>query len=215
MQSVLEACPAFEVLVGQPGERSGPWQAALARAFELGRMLHSRLEAEVRAGRLRMPVFLRSALTAEARSVQQEFQIDYPLELHSPFEGTDTVAGAVWRGDSLYGHERDDALMKLRFDAGSYELPLHVHEHSDRVIVVLKGGGFFHYTEASPTIFAGEDVRSIPVEPGQVLVITRGLLHTFSSPAQPLFLLSYHAPFIPLDDPRQFTIPPLRWTPPT
>lgn len=214
MLAIQDACPSFEVLVGQPRERAGPWHAALARAFELGRTLHHRLEVEVRAGRLRRPSFLRGALSPAAKAVQEDFQVAYPLELQSPFEGTESVAGAVWMGESLLGDDRDDALMKLRFDAGSYELPLHVHEHSDRVIVVLRGSGWFHYSQQSPASFDGTGISSINVEPGMVLVFTRGLLHTFSSPDEPLYLLSYHAPFIALDDARQFTIPPVRWTPP-
>lgn len=215
MLAIHETCPPFEVLVGQPSDRAGPWRAALARAFELGRTLHHRVEAELRAGRLDMPAFLRSMLSPADQAVQEDFQCDYPMELHSPFEGAESVAGAVWMRRSLFGHERDDAVMKLRFDAGAYELPLHVHDHSDRVIVVLKGIGEFHYTDESPETFDGAGVTTIPVEPGTVLVFTRGLLHTFSAPDEPLYLLSYHAPFIPLEDSRQFSLPPCRWIPPS
>jgi len=215
MLVIQDACPSFEVLAGQPKNRPGPWHAALARAFELGRTLHARLGAELRAGRLDSPAFLRSTLSPDAASVQQDFQRDYPMELQSPFEGVDSVAGAVWMGNVLFDTDRDDALMKLRFDTGSFELPLHVHEHSDRVIVVLKGSGQFHFTTQATDEFDGRDVSTLTVEPGMVLVFTRNLLHTFSSPIEPLYLLSYHAPFIPLDDPRQYTFPELRWIPQT
>lgn len=214
MLTVQDACPPFEVLAGQPEDRVGPWHAALARAFELGHTLQARVATELRAGRLIAPVFLRSNLSPEAAVIQQDFQRDYPLELHSPFEGVDSVAGAAWMGDALFGPDRDDALMKLRFDQGAYELPLHVHEHSDRVIVVLKGSGRFHYTTQKPAAFDGRGVTTLAVEPGMILIFTRGLLHTFSAPSEPLYLLSYHAPFIQLDDPRQFTLPQARWIPP-
>ncbi len=215
MLAIQDACPSFEVLAGQPKDRPGPWHAALAKAFELGDTLSARLSAELRAGRLESPAFLRSVLSPEADEVQQDFQRDYPMELQSPFEGVDSVAGAVWMGNTLFGPERDDALMKLRFDAGTFELPLHVHDQSDRVIVVLKGSGLFHFTTQAFAEFDGRDVTTVTVEPGMVLVFTRGLLHTFSSPSEPLYLLSYHAPFIPLDDPRQYSIPETRWVPPT
>lgn len=208
-----EACQSFEVLAGQPRDRRGPWHAALARAFEMGRTLSGRLAAELRAGRLESPAFLRSALTPQTSEVQSDFQRDYPMELQSPFEGVASVAGAVWLGSALFGPGRDDALMKLRFDAGTYELPLHVHEQSDRVIVVLKGSGLFHFTTQTFAEFDGREVASIAVEPGMILIFTRGLLHTFSSPREPLYLLSYHAPFIPLDDPMQYTLPGVRWVP--
>lgn len=213
MLAIPEACRSFEVLAGQPKDRQGPWHAALAKAFELGRTLSGRLAAELRAGRLETPAFLRSALSSDAREIQQDFQRDYPLELQSPFEGVDSVAGAVWVGHTLFGPERGDALMKLRFDAGTFELPLHVHEQSDRVIVVLKGEGLFHFTTQAFADFDGSDVKNVTVEPGMVLVFTRGLLHTFSSPNDPLYLLSYHSPFVALDDPMQYALPAVRWVP--
>ncbi len=214
MLAIQDACPSFEVLAGQPKDRPGPWHAALAKAFELGQALHARLTAELRAGRLDLPAFLRGTLSPEAATVQQDFQRDYPMELQSPFEGVDTVAGAVWRGSALFEADRDDALMKLRFDRGSHELPLHAHEYSDRVILVLKGGGRFHFTTQGLAEFDGRDVNTLTVEPGRVLVFTRHLLHTFSAPVEPLYLLSYHAPFIPLEDPRQYTLPEVHWIPP-
>ena len=213
MLAIPDLCPSFDVLTGQPRNRQGPWHAALAKAFELGRTLHARLQAELRAGRLDAPTFLRGYLAPQARAVQEDFQHDYPLELQSPFEGVESVAGAVWMGSALFAEACDDAIMKLRFEAGTYELPLHTHERSDRVIVVLKGCGQFHFTNQSRADFNGVGVRSTAVEPGMVLLFTRGLLHTFSSPTEPLYLLSYHAPFIPLDDGDQFTLPDIRWIP--
>jgi len=215
MLAIPDVCPSFDVLAGQPRDRQGPWHAALARAFELGRTLHARMQAELRAGRLVAPAFLRGSLAPEARAVQEDFQRDYPLELQSPFEGVETVAGAVWMGSDLFAEACDDAIMKLRFSAGTHELPLHTHEHSDRVIVVLKGSGLFHFTNQSSMAFKGEGVTSMAVEAGMVLIFTRGLLHTFSSPNEPLYLLSYHAPFIPLDEADQFTLPDFRWIPAT
>jgi len=215
MLDIAEACSSFEVLAGQPRDRQGPWHGALARAFELGRTLNARLAAEIRAGRLNAPAFLRGTLGPEALDIRDDFQRDYPLELHSPFEGADSVAGAVWLGSDLFGDNRDDAIMKLRFDAGSYELPLHVHERSERVIVVLKGSGLYHFTTQTLESFDGTGVKTIPVTPGMVLVFTRGLLHTFSAPDEALYLLSYHGPFIPLYDPGQYTFPKMRWVPET
>lgn len=213
MSTIVDICPSFEVLAGQPGGRGGLWRAALARAFEFSRSLHAHVVAELRANRLLTPAFLRGRLPSTDMAIQQDFQCDYPMEMQSPFEGVDSIAGATWVGSSLFDADRDDALMKLRFDAGTYELPLHTHEHSDRVIVVIQGSGQFHYTEQRPAVFTGTGVCSISVEPGMVLVFTRGLLHTFSSPDEPLCLLSYHAPFIPLDDTRQYTLPDVRWIP--
>jgi len=45
-----------------------------------------------------------------------------------------------------------------------------------------------------------------------VFIFTRGVVHTFSTTDQPMVLLSCHLPFIHLDDARQYTLPPVRWT---
>lgn len=37
------------------------------------------------------------------------------------------------------------------------------------------------------------------------LMFRRGLVHTFSTAEDPLVLLSYHRPFVPLDEPGQYT----------
>ena len=34
------------------------------------------------------------------------------------------------------------------------DLPMHVHDHSDRFIIVIKGRGFFHVTDESDKLFA-------------------------------------------------------------
>ena len=93
----------------------------------------------------------------------------------------------------------------LRFAGGTVDLPLHIHEFSDRFIVVDEGTGLFHYL---PSALEPDELRSVIVRPGDVLAVTRGLLHTFTAPFGDLTLLSYHSPFFALDDARQFTVPP-------
>ncbi len=92
--------------------------------------------------------------------------------------------------------------MHLRLGAGTEDLPLHVHEYSDRLLVVTSGIGVFHYLAN-----AARELRSLVVEPGDVVIFTRGLIHTFTAPLGDLALLSYHAPFFEFDDTRQYTIP--------
>ncbi|MCC7291835.1 MAG: hypothetical protein IT449_07230 [Phycisphaerales bacterium] len=138
---------------------------------------------------------------------------DHPLVLKAPFEQTESIAGGVWSASELVDTSRDDGLVKLRFNRGTLDLPMHVHEFSDRFILVLEGEGFFHVSSETLGGFSGRDVRCIPVTAGEALAFTRGLLHTFSSPAMPLLLLSYHAPLVELDDPGQYTLPKMIWTP--
>ena len=48
---------------------------------------------------------------------------------------------------------------------------------------------------------------TVVVQAGDVVVLTRGLVHTFTAPVADLVLLSYHSPYFEFEDPRQFSIP--------
>lgn len=41
----------------------------------------------------------------------------HPLELRSPFEGADSIAGGLWLGRDLVGEKREDGIAKLHFGA--------------------------------------------------------------------------------------------------
>lgn len=133
--------------------------------------------------------------------------VSHPTALESPFEGSHSVAGAVLELSQLLAEQRDDAFLKLRFAANSKDLPLHVHEDSDRLIYVLAGRGYFYACPESLPEFTGDNIRCVPIRSRDVLLFPRGTIHTFSTAASALLLLSYHAPHIPLADPRQYTLP--------
>ncbi len=124
----------------------------------------------------------------------------HPTRVEPGFEGNAGISGGAWRNDDDEG----DALVYLRFSEGTVDLPLHVHEFSDRFIAVAEGSGLFHYMPAGEN--CGE-LRSVVVQAGDVVVFTRGLVHTFTAPIAELVLLSYHAPFLAFGDARQFRIP--------
>jgi mannose-6-phosphate isomerase-like protein (cupin superfamily) len=128
--------------------------------------------------------------------------------LESPFEGVGSIAGAVWHSAD-YGA----AWMKLCFEAGTTDLPAHSHDQSARFIIVLEGRGFFHSSDEPLDAFTGRAMRSVAVRERDALLFTAGIIHTFSAPTSPLVLLSYHAPFVALDAPEQYTIAEPRWTP--
>ena len=88
--------------------------------------------------------------------------------------------------------------------AGTENLPLHIHEFSDRLLVVTSGMGLFHYL---PDSGRSRELRSVVVDTGDAVLFTRRVVHTFTAPLGDLTLLSYHAPFIELNDTRQFKIP--------
>lgn len=133
-----------------------------------------------------------------------------PQPLVSPFEGSESVSGAAWVGDTPSAERV--AWARLRFAPGTDGLMLHVHEHADRFIMVDEGRGLFHFSSSSLAEFTG-DVRSTPIRERDVLLFRRGLLHTFSAPSEPLILWSFQAPFIPFDDPSQFTPVSPSWYP--
>ena len=206
------------VLCGEPGRARPSWSGALPEAFDLAQRVLASVQADIRLGRLQSPAFLAgdarlSRLTSDLESLLDQVNTEYDIELRSPFEETASIAGALWSGRDLFGPGRNDGLAKLCFSAGTLDLPLHVHEHSDRFIAVLAGTGRFWWSQEPWRAFSAADIRSMPVRVGDVLVFTRDLLHTFSAPAEDLVLLSYHSPEIAFDDPRQYTLPALRWTP--
>jgi mannose-6-phosphate isomerase-like protein (cupin superfamily) len=133
---------------------------------------------------------------------------EYPLELERPFEGVDAIAGAAWIARALGIPGRESAWLHLAFDAETVELPLHSHDCSDRLIVVLEGRGLFHWRDKDE-----ETVQSIVVRERDVLAFRAGVVHTFSTGNEPLHLLSFHAPFVPLDASEQFTITEPEWRP--
>lgn len=202
------------------GGRTGSnhWSGALAQFFGVARHVLDGVLADVRGGRLNVPVFLFGKsgigeIPTNLGSVMAQIADGYPIEMRSPFEDTASISGGLWSGGELFGSSFDDALAKLQFSSGTLDLPLHVHEHSDRFIAVLEGSGRFWWSEERWRNFQGTGIRSTDVHPGDVLVFTRDLLHTFSAEHEDLVLLSYHSPEIPFDDPRQYTLPSLRWTP--
>jgi mannose-6-phosphate isomerase-like protein (cupin superfamily) len=209
----------LQVLVGT-NCRSRAWSGSLARFFDLSRRVIRDVLADIRGGRLVEPAFLFSGRTDSAwgsglSELAADIGENYDLQLRTPFEDTESIAGALWSGHALFGDAYADALAKLRFSAGTLDLPLHVHEHSDRFIVVLEGEGHFWWSEEPWRRFTGAEIQQTQVRTGDVLVFTRNLLHTFSAPQRDLVLLSYHSPEIPFDDPRQYTLPSVRWTPRT
>jgi mannose-6-phosphate isomerase-like protein (cupin superfamily) len=142
-----------------------------------------------------------------------EIEARFPVAVETPFEGSDFIGGGAWLGAERFSRHPEDALAKLCFVAGAVDLPMHAHEHSDRFIVVLEGEGSYHHAPGPVHEFAGEGVRSVPVRAGDVIVFTRGLVHTFSTPRRAMTLLSWHRPYLAFLDPRQYTLPTLSMCP--
>lgn len=137
---------------------------------------------------------------------------DHPVELASPFEGSDRVSGAVWMPEQITGQSAPMSIAKLRWNNKALDLPMHIHEHSDRFIIVRKGRGYFHVSNEPVDTFTGQNVRTIPARERDVFMFSRGVVHTFSTDAEPMDLVSCQSPFLEFDDPRQYRLPAVRWT---
>jgi len=189
----------------------------LAGLVALAETAVSRLRDAQRESSSRRPAAVLSRLRGTGRGVSftrlvQELERAHPLELEYPFEGSDRVGGAVWIARDLVGGASTTSVAKLCWDSRALDLPMHVHDHSDRFIVVLKGRGFFHVSDEPAETFGGKRVRSIPARERDVFMFSRGTVHTFSTESEPMVLLSCQLPFLPFNDPRQYRLPRVRWT---
>jgi hypothetical protein len=145
-------------------------------------------------------------------SLIERLESEHPIRLESPFENSQLVAGAAWDLSEIVGPPHTGALAKLRWSVGADDLPMHVHDNSDRFIVVHDGRGFFHVSDQSAESFGGSDVRSIPARERDVFIFTRGTVHTFSTLDCPMTLLSCQLPYLAFNDPVQYRLPNHVWT---
>jgi len=188
---------AFEVSEDDGAENSDVLGAlfrmmrtAIGRALEAAAGI-----AVVRLGRLSV-----GSKWNTANALHAGLRETHPIPVESGFEGNPGVEGGAWRPSD----GGDDGIVHLRFASGTEDLPLHVHEFSDRLLVVTSGVGLFHYLPDAEKV---RELRSVAVEAGDAVLFTRGVVHTFTAPLDDLTLLSYHAPFFEFDNTRQFTIP--------
>lgn len=203
----MHAQSTFEILTDS-GAASPNWEGALIRLLRVCRELVTSMNVDIRAGLLPRRFCARSNVVKHAalHAVREDLQAlmeAYPLDLQSPFEGVPTIFGGIWKASALCEDKATDALLKLRFLAGTMDLPMHCHEHSDRVILVAEGAGIFDVASDGQST---DRVISTEVAAGDALVFARGTVHTFKVPSRDLVLLSYHSPFIALDDTRQYTV---------
>ena len=154
----------------------------------------------------------------------EELETAHPITLKYPFEGSDRVGGAVWDCPTILGNPEDHpkeanavpplpwAIAKLRWLDHATDLPMHIHEHAERFIIVLEGRGFFHWSDQDAESFDGSQVHTIAARSRDVFVFRRGLVHTFSTSDHAMTLISVQCPYIPFNDPKQYRIPDHHWT---
>lgn len=205
----------FEEHVRAEGETPhGRGQGHLAALFMLARRSVAWLRST--AQHFDVPVAFGRIATGrptESHALESLLEAEYRFPLASPFEGCDSIAGGLCSGKRILGVESDDALAKLKFLPQTIELPIHTHEHSDRFIIIGNGEGTFYYSTGDLESFDGTHVLPVRVSRGDVVVFLQNVLHTFGAGSSGLTLFSYHAPEIAFDDPRQYSLPKVLWSP--
>jgi mannose-6-phosphate isomerase-like protein (cupin superfamily) len=195
------AFPRLDLALTESGSKG---DRVLAGVLELAQSTIDRLRQE--SERRRRP---RIAAVGRLRGTGRGIHF---RDLIASLENSALVAGAAWDGRKILAGCASGALAKLRWSAGADDLPIHVHEHSDRFIIVHEGRGFFHVSDQDVDHFDGSDVRTIPARERDVFIFTRGVAHTFSTLTEPMTLLSCQLPYLPFDDPRQYRLPKCTWT---
>ena len=140
-----------------------------------------------------------SDLGLSFRAMVREVFEQYPRSMESPFEGSHHVGGSAWHPGDL-GEDRI-GFLRLRFSPHTVDLPLHTHDTSHRFITVLRGRGRFHTIDP----ITGRE-SFVVVRERDALLFRAGTIHTFTTDENPLELLSFHDPFLPLSDPLQYTL---------
>lgn len=218
MDAVARGLTMEVVTVGDARSHLLKGPELLKRLLDTAARYVQRLRERIDAGELssRVALFGRVRGTGPGVSFTQLYErlrAAFPFPLESPFEQCESVGGAVLEARELVSPERDDALLVLRFDRGSRDLPMHAHEDSERFIYVVSGRGFFHVSNEPVDEFNGTEIRHIPVRASDIVMFSRGTVHTFSTDREPLVLLSYHAPYVRLEDARQYVVPAVRSCP--
>ncbi|MCI5065893.1 cupin domain-containing protein [bacterium] len=139
---------------------------------------HSRLNSEALEA-LRHNIHLLEAQSQEG--LAPVFEDPDPIE---------NITATAWKACDYAGLEGEDAIIRMRFERGSKNLPLHSHDHSDRVLIVTSGNGFGYYQLGE---FSGSEVRRIEVSPGTLIVFPRGTLHTFECTTEDIVPLAFYS----------------------
>jgi mannose-6-phosphate isomerase-like protein (cupin superfamily) len=214
----MQAAIAMENLsLAIPGDAEPSGARVLAGLVGMAEAAVGRLQGSHRAAPANPATAVVGRIRGTGRGVSftrliEEMERTYPLELTYPFEDSERVGGAVWVARDLLGGISETSVAKIRWDSRATDLPMHVHDHSDRFIIVLKGRGYFHVTDEPAERFTGTNVRTVPAREMDVFLFTRGTVHTFSTAEDPMVLLSCQLPYLPFNDPRQYRLPAVRWT---
>lgn len=178
---------------------------ALSRMFRTCRALVEDLTSDIQAGAITTPVCACGSwhrITDNPSTIPDLVALTevYPLALQSPFEEVETIAGGIWKASDICSG--NDAILRLSFRAGTVNLPLHSHNFSDRVVFVVRGSGTFEFVSD----LESNELTTTHVQEGTMLMFPRGTIHSFRTPDAGLELISYHSPYIELEDAKHYTV---------
>lgn len=116
-----------------------------------------------------------------------------PMDMHPAFRDPDKLPNIVANARTAVDGRRD-ALITMRFDKDTHNLPLHTHP-SNRVLIIRAGSGFAYYCHPNDM----PHVKREAVKVGDMMVFPSGIPHTFQAHAG-ITTATYHDPYISFED---------------
>ena len=111
------------------------------------------------------------------------------VRLHQPHR----VSEQLWPIRDLLGFESHDVLARVLIHVSSKREFFHMHEYSDRLVLLTKGSGKLHVSPG--------DGKHFTLHPGDLVFLARGAAHVFETDADGAEAIVWHCPYIAHGDP--------------
>lgn len=132
---------------------------------------------------------------------------DKVMELKRPFEGSENISGLIIALNQKEIHKNQESgFLRLVFDENTTDLPFHIHPQSDRLILITKGEGYFCYSDRKINSTSIESIKKKDISAGTLIYFSKGLVHTFGTNFSKMEFISFHLPFIPLENELHFSV---------
>lgn len=136
------------------------------------------------------------------------------LELERPFEGSNKIFGLViGKEQDQIKQNQEYGFLRLLFEENTQDLPFHCHPHSDRFIIITKGNGHFFYSPQDIDNVKASSITKESIRAGTFIYFSQKLVHTFSTESSTMEFISFHVPYITIDDEMHFSLSKERITP--
>lgn len=157
---------------------------------------------EVTSGSRPERSFLRGRVeTPEMDALLQELESTEGLEeptvrIHRPHY----ISQGLWPIRELLGFESQDVLSRVQIKPTPAEECIHMHEQSDRLVMLTKGSGMLNVAPGRPEMFP-RNLTRFELHAGDVVFLSRGLGHLFFAGPDSAEALVWHCPYVAHGDP--------------